>query len=218
MPIKLVIFDFDGTLASSIEGITVCMSEALLHFGFTPPSRDEVRSTIGLTLEDSIRKLTNGTCPESDIPEVVRAYRNFHDTKAATLITLFDGAIDALAAIKAAGIKCVLVSNKGRAGLAQLLNLLKISDYFDLTLAADSVQHRKPSSVLYTTDICPVFPFIDPRDILVVGDTESDLRFATNIGAQSCWAAYGYGDGATCAALLPTFTISNVSELQGLLW
>src|SRR5437667_10283191 len=38
-----------------------------------------------------------------------------------------------------------------------------------------------------------------------------------NIGAQSCWAAYGYGDASACIALAPTFTISGISELRGLL-
>ena len=68
MRIKLIIFDLDGTLASSIEGINACMGKALQLFGYRRPSQDKVRATIGLTLEDSIRKLTKWACPESDIP------------------------------------------------------------------------------------------------------------------------------------------------------
>ena len=217
MAVNLIIFDFDGTLASSIEGITACMGKALQHFGYRRPSVDKVRATIGLTLEDSIRKLTKWACPESDIPLVVRTYRNAYDIEGAGLTTLFDGAAETLAAVKAAGIKTVLVSNKGNAALARLLQQLKIVSCFDLTLSADCSQHHKPSGAVYTAHIAPVFPHIDSKDILMVGDTESDLRFAANIGAQSCWAAYGYGDAATCTALAPTFTISSISDLQGLL-
>ena len=92
MQITLIIFDFDGTLASSLDGIIACMGEALHGFGYARPSEDAVRSTIGLTLEDSIRKLTNHACPESDIPEVVRSYRKLHEAEAAPRTTLFDGA------------------------------------------------------------------------------------------------------------------------------
>jgi phosphoglycolate phosphatase len=214
---KLIIFDFDGTLASSLEGISACMGKALQLFGYRRPSVDKLRATIGLTLEDSIRKVTKWACPESDIPLVVRTYRNLYDIEGARLTALFDGATETLVAVKAAGIKTVLVSNKGNAGLVLLLRQLQIANYFDLTLSADCVQHHKPSAALYTAHIVPAFPQIDPKDILVVGDTESDLRFAANIGASSCWAAYGYGDAATCIALAPTFTISNISDLQSLL-
>jgi phosphoglycolate phosphatase len=217
MPVKLIIFDFDGTLASSIDGITACMGKALHLFGYRRPSVDKVRGTIGLTLEDSIRKLTKWACPESDIPLVVRSYRNLYDTEGARLTTLFAGTAETLAAVKAAGIKTVLVSNKGNAALARLLQQFKIINYFDLTLSAESVQHHKPSGALYTTHIVPVFPQINPKDILVAGDTESDLRFAGNIGAQSCWAAYGYGHAATCTAFAPKYTISSISELHDVL-
>src|SRR4029077_6600827 len=142
---------------------------------------------------------------------------NLYDTEGPRLTTLFDGVAETLAAVKTAGIGIVLVSNKGKAGLHLLLEHLNITGYFDLILSADSVQHHKPSAALYSTHIAPVFPQIDSKDILVVGDTESDLRFAANIGAHTCWAAYGYGDAATCTALAPTFTISSISELQGLL-
>jgi phosphoglycolate phosphatase len=217
MRIKLIIFDFDGTLASSIEGITLCIGKALQLFGYRRPSLDKVRATIGLTLEDSIRKLTKWACPECDIPLVVRAYRDLYDIKGAPLTTLFDGAAETLTAVKAAAVKTVLVSNKGSAALARLLQQFKIINYFDLTLSADSVQHHKPSAALYGATIAPVFPQIDTKDILVVGDAESDLRFAVNVGAQSCWAAYGYGHAPTCTALAPTFTISSISDLHGLL-
>jgi phosphoglycolate phosphatase len=217
MQVKLIIFDFDGTLASSIEGITVCMGEALHRFGYRRPSQDKVRATIGLTLEDSIRKLTKWACPESDIPLVVRTYRNLYDIEGERLTTLFDGAAETLAAVKAASIKTVLVSNKGNAALARLLQQLEIVNYFDLTLSADCVQHHKPSGALYDAHIAPIFPHIHPKDILVVGDTESDLRFAANIGAHSCWAAYGYGDAAACSVLMPAFTISSATDLRDVL-
>src|ERR1051326_5236209 len=217
MPVKLIIFDFDGTLVSSIEGMAACMGKTLQLYGYRRPSVDRVRATIGLTLEDSIRKLTKWACPESDIPLVVRTYRNSYDIEGAGLTTLFGGVAETLAAVKSCGIKSVLVSNKGNAALVRLLQQFKIINYFDLTLSADSVQHHKPSAALYTTHIAPVFPQINPKDILVVGDTESDLGFAGNIGAQSCWAAYGYGHDATCTAFAPKYTISSISDLHDVL-
>jgi phosphoglycolate phosphatase len=58
MKYRLAIFDFDGTLASSLDGICECMTEALTTFGYRAPTREEVRTTVGLTLEESVQILT----------------------------------------------------------------------------------------------------------------------------------------------------------------
>jgi phosphoglycolate phosphatase len=60
VPITTVILDFDGTLASSLEGIFACMQETLAHYGFNHPTLEEVRRTVGLTLEESMHLLTQG--------------------------------------------------------------------------------------------------------------------------------------------------------------
>src|SRR5436190_1690382 len=104
----LVVFDFDGTLASSLDGITACLGQALRRFGFPAPSIEDVKSTVGLTLEESIGTLTNGRCHGAELQEVVRAYRDLHASEAAPLITLFDGVQDLLALVVAIGMKSVL--------------------------------------------------------------------------------------------------------------
>ena len=69
----------------------------------------------------------------------------------------------------------------------------------------------------YTDFIQPKFKEIDPKQILMVGDTPADLLFAQNIGADSCWAEYGYGDAKTCRALNPTYTIKHLTDILAIL-
>ena len=71
MLIRTVIFDFDGTLASSLDGLHVCFQEALSRFGYAGPSIDEVRRTVGLTLEESVRILTKGQCDGAQLPALI---------------------------------------------------------------------------------------------------------------------------------------------------
>lgn len=211
--IKLAIFDFDGTLVSSIDGIAVCMQSALQRFGYGTPSRDQLRTTVGKTLEESIGILTDFRCPESEIPMVVRAYREMYVEVSSQYTNLFDGAERVLTTLKRNGIKNVLVSNKGSVGLYPLLQKLDISEHFDLVLAADQVCHTKPSAALYDTHIAGAFREIPRDQIIVVGDTASDIRFADNIGAVSCWASYGYGDAGECMNLKPMHVIATVADL-----
>ena len=46
-----------------------------------------------------------------------------------------------------------------------------------------------------------------------VGDTATDIQFAKNIGAASCWATYGYGDAGRCHTLQPTYRIADIRGL-----
>ncbi len=118
-----------------------------------------------------------------------------------------------LATLEGAGITLVLVSQKAKRTLAQVLAQFAIEQCFTVVLGSDDVTAAKPHGAMYERHIIPVCG--DPaRDrVLVVGDTDIDLRFAANIGARSCWAEYGYGHPASCRALNPTYTIRDVAAL-----
>jgi phosphoglycolate phosphatase len=217
VPIKTVILDFDGTLASSLEGIWTCMCETLLHYNFAEPTLDEVRQTIGLTLEESMHRLTEGRCEEPLTSEMVKHYRALHTTKAAPLTHLFDGAIPTLTELRRRNIFTILVSNKGRSGLHQLLTQLKISAYFDIVLSVEDTPYRKPDARLYTDHIASLLPQTPDSQTLVVGDTETDILFAKNANLLSCWATYGYGNTERCKALAPDFELQSLTDLPALL-
>ena len=217
MPIKIVILDFDGTLASSLQGIWTCMRETLTHYNFLTPTPQRVRQTIGLTLEESMHRLTEGRCKEPLTSEMVKHYRALHTIKAAPLTHLFDGAIPTLTELRRRNIFTILVSNKGRAGLHQLIAQLKITDYIDIILSAEDTPHRKPDAHLYTDHIAALLPQTPNSQTLVVGDTETDIFFAKNANLLSCWATYGYGDAQRCKALAPDFELPSLADLLTLI-
>ena len=217
MLIRTVIFDFDGTLASSLEGIHACFREALLRFGYAEPSADEVRLTVGLTLEESVRILTKNQCDGAQLERVVECYRALYTEKGRARASLFPGARNALTAVRQLGIRIVLVSNKSHRGLCRLTEHLGIGADIDAMYGVENGSIRKPDARLYTETIAPLLP--EPRGsrVLMVGDTESDLLFAKNAGLRSCWASYGYGDHAACRALEPEFILPDIAELPALI-
>lgn len=206
----LVIFDFDGTLADSASGIAACMGAAFESCDLRPPSPDDVRPRIGLGLEEAIRQLIRDR-REVDVAHVAQRYRELHPTVAAPATTLYPGASDALALLDAAGLQLTVVSQKARRGLVQLLAQLAIDHYFDLALGSDDVMAPKPQRALYEHHMTPRFGDLARDRVLVVGDTDIDLRFAANIGARGCWAEYGYGHKGSCRALEPAYTITEIA-------
>jgi phosphoglycolate phosphatase len=208
----LIIFDFDGTLADSARGIAACMQAAFDSFSLPAPALADVRRHIGLTLEESIRQLTPAH-PDVDVAAVAVRYRELHSSVAAPAIALFPEVVATLSTLVAAGIRLVVVSQKGRRGLVQLLVQLEIARYFDLVLGSDDVSALKPSAALYEQHVAPRYPDVARERVLVVGDTPSDLQFAVNIGASGCWAEYGYGDGQMCRSLHPVYRISDIRQM-----
>ena len=217
MLITTAILDFDGTLASSLEGIHACFQEALATHGYPELSLAAVRRTVGLTLEESVRILTNGQCDGAQLNEVVAFYRTLYAEKGRAMATLFPGAMETLSALKNMGIQIAVVSNKSYAGVRRLAEQLSIDAHIDLMLGADNVSFRKPDARLYTETIAPHLPDSCGHHVLMVGDTESDLRFARNAGLRSCWASYGYGDQAACKALEPEFILPDIGRLPRLI-
>lgn len=217
MNFRLAIFDFDGTLASTLNSIHTCMCEALAAFGIRAPSREDVRATVGLTLEESVNILGDGKVSTSQIHEVVDEYRRIHNVKGAAGVKVFEGAGRLLKELPSHNIKSVLVSNKGRKGLNTLLDQLRIWAYFDLILGAEDVARNKPDPRLFTQDIAPHFDGIPKNETLVIGDTDVDIRFAKAAGLASCWASYGYGDEAKCRKLGPDFEVADLNALRDIL-
>ena len=217
MSLSTVILDFDGTLASSLEGILACFQEALATFGYGRPSLAEVRRTVGLTLEESVRILTSGQCNGVKLAEVVDCYRALYTKKGRAMATLFPGAKETLAAISEMGIRILLVSNKSHKGLCRLAEHLGIDASVNMMLGVDETSFRKPDARLFTETIAPRLAEPQPGRVLMVGDTESDLLFAKNAGLRVCWASYGYGDEAACKALSPEFILPDIGQLPGLI-
>ena len=207
---ELIIFDFDGTLADSAPGIAACMRAAFESCDLRPPSLEDVRGRIGLNLEEAIRQLIRDR-RDVDVADVAARYRELHESVAAPATALFPGTENVLSALDVTGIRLAVVSQKARRGLKQLLNQFAIDGYFDLVLGSDDVTAPKPQAALYESHIAHRCGDV-PRDrVLVVGDTDIDLRFAANVGSRSCWATYGYGHAASCRALNPTYTIADIT-------
>jgi phosphoglycolate phosphatase len=206
----LIIFDFDGTLADSAHGIAACMRAAFESFDLRPPTMDDVRCRIGLKLEEAIRQLILDR-RDVDVSGVAARYRELHDSVAAPATALFPGAQTALAMLDVADIPMAVVSQKARRALTQLLARCAIDRHFDLVLGSDEVSAPKPDAALYERHVAARFGHPQRDRVLVVGDTDIDLRFAAHIGARSCWAEYGYGHSGSCRALEPSHIIPDIT-------
>lgn len=212
---KLIIFDFDGTLAITDKAIISCIAKTFENFNIAPPGADTIRATIGINLPNTF-KLLYPAIEESAIPTWVETYRSFYRTEGEKQLDLFPGTKQLLQLASKSGLSLGVFSNKHVSFVNLFLEKLRIHGLFDLILGDNGQIMQKPNPTIFYSIIKPLFPELDNSQVLMVGDTAVDLQFAKNAGIDSCWAAYGYGDRTECLALQPTFVIDNISELAAI--
>ena len=212
---KLIIFDFDGTLAITHKAIVSCITKTFESFNIAPPDADTIRATIGINLPNTF-KILHPAIEESAIPEWVETYRSYYRTEGEKQLDLFPGTKEILRLASKSGLSLGVFSNKHVIFVNLFLEKLRINGFFDLILGDNGQIIQKPNPSVFYSIIKPLFPELDNSQVLMVGDTAVDLLFAKNAGIDVCWAAYGYGDRPECLALAPTFAIEDISELAAI--
>lgn len=215
MSYSFVLFDFDGTLCDSAEGIIQGMALTFEVQGRPRPSDAAVRGVIGLRIEECFLRLCPDLAPE-DIPAWIDIYREEYLGRGHLLNRLFPGVEETLAGLKRRGVMVGVASNKGQPGLERAVESLGIGGYCNLLAGARTDLPRKPDPGFYRSCIAPSLPGVAPDQVLMVGDTTTDLRFAANVGMPACYAAWGYGDREECLALRPRHVSESLASLAGI--
>jgi phosphoglycolate phosphatase len=213
------IFDYDGTLCDTLDAISDSLARTFRNFTGKVPDTDEIKALIGTgkTLEGTIHGLHRaGTdLDEPTLKEWVTFYRRDYNLHAESKVTLFEGVADSLGKIGRVG-NMILLSNKGIHAVEASLRHFGIRDHFNLVLAEEPGQPRKPHPDVFSRRIVPALPGVEASGCVVVGDTAADLEFARNIGAAACFARYGYGDLPSCEAIGFTHDLDRISDLIGI--
>jgi phosphoglycolate phosphatase len=212
---KLIIFDFDGTLAMTREAIVFCMVKTFAYFNVTQPAAEIIRGTIGLSLANTF-KILHPAILETAIPQWIETYRFYYRTEGEKIIALFPGTKDFILSAVKSGLNLVIYSNKQENMINLLLESLQIRKFFYSIVGDNGKNKPKPDPSAFYSVIQPLFADLDNSQILMVGDTEVDLMFAKNAGIDVCWVACGYGNRDECLALKPNFTIDRISELAAI--
>ena len=190
--IRLVAFDFDGTLVDSHASIVAAMIEAFERRGREPPSAAAVRDIIGLPLEAAIAQLLPGAArDEAEIVTICGHYRTAYAAKTARpdhLDPLFPGVRETLDHLDASGILSAIVTSKSRRGLAQALGSHGLAARFATLQTADDGP-GKPNPTLLERAMAEAGS--SPASTVMIGDTTYDMETARNAGVEAIGVSWG---------------------------
>jgi len=207
---KLLIFDWDGTLADSVGRIVEAMHVASDRSNFARRDDFAVKGIIGLGLPEAIRTLY----PEIDDGQLIAFRQHYADCYIALEAEpspLFAGVVKSLDAFRAEGYRLAVATGKARRGLDRVLKAHGWEDYFDITRAADETA-SKPHPLMLEQILahCDV----RPEQALMVGDSSFDLLMARNAGMGSVAVSYGAQSLEALRAFEPRIAIDSFPELH----
>lgn len=207
--IDLMIFDFDGTLVRSGRDIAVSVNHTLTTLGIAPLKMEKIIEFVG----DGVEKLIGRSLSEEAgdrfneameifiaqyqehmldttevYPGVRRALNHFHDKRK------------------------IILTNKRHIFTSRIAKRLKIADFFDEIIGADSAPYKKPDPRLMP----PILKRYktEKNCAVVIGDGVNDILLARNTGVLSCAFLNGLGRRDDLLSLKPDFSCEDISELM----
>jgi len=212
-PLKLVIFDCDGTLVDSQHMIVAAMTTAYVAHRIDVPPRETLLSIVGLSLPEAFQILGKG---DSGFPvaTMVERYKSaFHVMRAGEehLEPLYPGAADAIEALaQRDDVVLGIATGKSQRGVRAVLARHRLIEYFTTIKTADDAPSKPdPGMVLDAMREAGVAP----ADTAVVGDTVYDVTMARAAGASAIGVTWGYHEGAALAEAGAFAVIDNFREL-----
>jgi phosphoglycolate phosphatase len=215
MPVRLAIFDCDGTLVDSQANICLAMEDCFASAGLPAPPRERTLRVVGLSLVEAMRAMA----PEvEDTLHVALAegYKTaFQRLRGRGLVDepLYDGVGDLLDTLEADGWLLGVATGKSDRGLRLCLERHGLAGRF-VTLQTADRHPSKPHPSMVEAALAETGADADLS--MMIGDTSYDMAMARAAGVRAVGAAWGYHEtdaliaaGADCVAEHP----SRVAEL-----
>jgi phosphoglycolate phosphatase len=187
---RLAVLDLDGTLIDSRASIDMAVRYAWTALKLEPPSYDQTRQIVGLSLLDAVRILAPGLDP-ARYPELGEAYKNAflknraegHDE------LLYDGAIATLKTLKREGWLLGIATGKARRGIAHFYERHGVERFFAAAFCADDGP-GKPDPHMLRLNMQALG--VDPAQTIMIGDTTHDMKMARGAGAYGLGVTWGF--------------------------
>ena len=208
---KTILFDLDGTLTDSGEGILNCAELGLRHFGLPVPSREEMRVFVGPPLHETFLKFG---VPEDRVEEAVTVFRSRYTTIGKFENTPYPGVHDLLKALKEAGHTLLIATSKPENMAIEILEKFELSQYFDRICGAtlDRSRISKEDVIAYLLGLSGT-----AENMVMVGDTAFDVVGAAAHGISTIGVSWGYGSVSEMQQAGAIAIANTMEELLSLL-
>lgn len=188
---KYILFDLDGTLTDSQDGIMNAIEYSLKTYGITVQDRNSLRPFLGPPLSESMQKYYG--FDRIKAVEAVERFREYYNTRGLFENRIYPGVETMLKTVRDAGCRLFVATSKPEQVAQEILEHFGLAEYFDYIGGAtpDDSRVKKADVVRYVLDMAKI---ARPLEAVMVGDRKHDILGARQNGLESVGVLYGYGD------------------------
>ena len=207
---KYYLFDFDGTLCDTTEGIFNSVIYSLKCFGIEETDMEKLRFFVGPPLFESYKTLYGVS--DDDAKYLIEKYRERYRIKAAEESALYEGIREMLASLKARGKKIAIASSKPEIFVKEISDYHNITQYYDF-ISAEKLSNNHSSKEQLISTCLDFFGNPPKEDVLMIGDRFYDIDGAKAVGVDSAGAIYGFGTEDELRNAGATYILKSPDEI-----
>jgi phosphoglycolate phosphatase len=189
--IKAILFDLDGTLIDSAEGITKSARYALAHFGIEEPDERQLYRFIGPPIVESLQSLYGFS--EEKAKEGVAVYRERYNRIGLYECSLYPGVEACIRTLREQGYRIGMASSKPEETCRKILDHFGILSLFDDVVGA-TFDGRINSKEQVLNEVFRRWDDLAREELCLIGDTIFDVRGAKAVGIPCIAVAFGFGN------------------------
>ena len=211
---KAILFDLDGTLIDSSEGITRSAQYALAHFGIEEPDLEKLYFFIGPPLVDTFME-RYGFSKEKAV-EAVAVYRERYQDIGIFECSLYPGVRECIEELRRRGYMIGMASSKPEVSCKRILEHFGILGMFDDVVGA-TFDGRIDSKEEVLNEVMRRWSDIPRDEMCLIGDTMFDIEGANKAGVPSIAVSFGFGDVDEMVKAGAKTVVDDLRQLPGVI-
>lgn len=211
---EYLLFDLDGTLTDSMEGITKSVQYALNKFNIKVDDLNDLCKFIGPPLINSFMEFYNFS--KEDAQKAVVYYREYFADKGIFENKLYENIDELLSTLKANGKTLILATSKPEPYALKIIDYFNLSKYFDF-IAGSCLDGRRSHKNEVISFVLKEANIKDLSKAIMIGDRKHDILGAKYNNINSIGVLYGYGDYNELKTAGADFIVKDTLELKNLI-
>lgn len=207
---QLIIFDLDGCLLDTSEGIGESVRFTLSELGCKLPSGVKIDNFIGPPIQNSLKTFLKLSPEESQIGANI--FREYYKNHALLKAKPYPRVEDTLSWLNSREKLCAVATYKREDYAITLLEKMDLSQYFNIICGADNFNKLTKKDII---EKCIHNLAVNNEDALMIGDTMSDFTSANELNVDFIGVTWGFGFTEQCD--YPFQVIKDISELQSII-
>ena len=190
-PVRALIFDLDGTLIDSKRDLIHSVNAMLGEMGRARLDEETISGYIGHGAPLLVSRALGSTAKEDELRRALQFFLAYYEEHKMDSTCAYPGIPDALAALSRKKVPMAVLTNKPVKISVRILESLGLASYFRVIYGGNSFETKKPDP-FGANKILTEFG-AQPRETMIVGDSEVDVQTARNAGTIAAAVNYGFG-------------------------